>query len=100
MTFVKGQSGNPAGRKKGHYTNPAKIALSKVIEENSTRIGEMLEEVYKTKGAEAFLNQLEKLYEYHIPKVSRTEIQHLDGDGENTDPPKLVVQFVTSDKKE
>ena len=80
MPFVKGQSGNPNGRKPGptRATREFRETVTKVLEENSENVGIWLSEVANGKedvkaDPGKALDLLAKLAEYASPKLARTE---------------------------
>lgn len=92
MVFVKGQSGNPNGRPPGTQS-PAKKAIANYIDRSAEKLDAWLDEIYADKGALEAFKCFADLLEYHVPKLSRTELQNLDKDGEPADN-KLIIEFV------
>lgn len=91
MTFVKGQSGNPAGKPKGtanKATTAAREAISLFVDNNAHRLQEWLDAVARGNEAAGIPPNPAKAYElfqsvveYHIPKLARSEIdQSLKGE--------------------
>jgi ribosomal protein S17E len=75
MPFVKGESGNPAGKPKGaanKTTNKIREAYQKLIEDNLENMTTWLMQVAADdpKGA---LDILNKMAEYTTPKLARVE---------------------------
>lgn len=73
MPFKKGQSGNPAGRKKGSLNKvnkDRKAFISYVLDLNKKGIVDVLNKLKETDPA-AYLNALLKLLEYDTPKLNR-----------------------------
>lgn len=67
------------GRKKGtpnKSTEVAREAIGKLVDENVVKFSGWIEEIYKEKGAEAAMNAVTGLIEYHVPKLSRSELNH------------------------
>ena len=98
--FKKGQSGNPTGKPKGtanKSTAKAREAIAMRVDENAYKMMAWLEEIAAENPTEAF-KLLTSVIEYHIPKLSRAEQQHLDKDGKPTDN-KLIVEIVDPDGK-
>lgn len=80
--FKKGQSGNPAGRKKGvptRATANAKEAIARFIDGNSERLQALLDEIYVQEGPRAAFDCFKDLLEFHVPKLARTELTGKDG---------------------
>lgn len=86
MTFVKGQSGNPAGKPKGTVnktTSKIRDAISAALDQHAGNLGEWLDEVANgrlvngvriTPGdKKEAIECYNKLAEYAIPKLARTE---------------------------
>lgn len=83
-----------AGRKKGSVDNSTlavRTAIADFIGENSEKIDGWVEEIYADKGAQGALDAFMGFLEYSVPKLSRTEQQFLDKDGEKTNPVVVVL---------
>jgi hypothetical protein len=66
------------GRQKGtvnKVTRSARQAIGLLLNGQSHKVAKWLDEIYETGGAKAAFNCYIKLLEYHVPKLSRTEIQ-------------------------
>lgn len=67
------------GRQKGtpnKSTEIAREAIGKLVDENVVKFSGWIEEIYNDKGAEAAMNAVTGLIEYHVPKLSRSELKH------------------------
>lgn len=67
------------GRKKGtpnKSTEIAREAIGKLVDENVVKFSGWINEIYEKKGAEAALNAVSGLIEYHVPKLTRSELKH------------------------
>lgn len=75
MKFVKGQSGNPAGKPKGpnKSTTRLKEALTRFTDDNADRLQEWLDEIAIKDGPRAAFKCFANLIEYSMPKLARTE---------------------------
>lgn len=99
MPFKKGQSGNPKGKPKGASnieTRKAREAIAKFVEGNLDNFEEWLERVAEDNPAEA-IKLVSSVMEYHLPKLQRSEQQHLDKNGNPADN-KIIVEIVDVDK--
>lgn len=77
MPFQKGQSGNPAGRRKGSVNKvnkDRKEFISHILDLNTEGITVALEQLKETDPL-AYINALLKLLEYDTPKLSRTTFE-------------------------
>ena len=100
MTFKKGQSGNPAGRKKGvknKTTTEFKVYLNDLLEISAPKMSKWLEGIAADDPVKAF-EILSRFTEYIHPKLARTEVQKLGADGEPTDGNKIILERIVSDK--
>ena len=80
--FQKGQSGNPAGRKKGSKnikTQQIREAYQKLTEDNLDSMSEWLNQIAQDDPAKAMQLML-NLSEFIIPKLARTEMTGNDGE--------------------
>jgi len=73
MAFQKGVSGCPGGRTDPRKTR-ARIAITRVVEENAERISAWFADIEREDGPKAALDAFIKLAEYALPKLQRTEI--------------------------
>lgn len=67
------------GRKKGtpnKSTEIAREAIGKLVEENVVKFSGWIDEIYNEKGAESAMNAVTGLIEYHVPKLTRSELKH------------------------
>ena len=83
MPFVKGKSGNPAGKPRGavsKQTQNARAAIGMLVEQNIPRMQGWLDAIAEKDGPAAAWRCLQDVVEYHIPKLQRTE--HANADGE------------------
>jgi hypothetical protein len=82
VPFVKGQSGNPAGKPKGpnKSTKLAREAITVFIDGNADRLQGWLDEIAQTEGPKAAFQCFTDLIEYSVPKLSRTEHSGIDGE--------------------
>lgn len=79
----KGGKRENAGRPKGvgnKSTELAREAIAKFVDDNSERLQGWLDEIANESPEKAF-NCVKDLLEYHVPKLSRTDVQNLDKDG-------------------
>lgn len=79
MPYLKGESGNPAGRPKGsknRSTIAVREMLSLLIEENLDNMSAWLSKVGEDDPKAAFQCML-SLLEFHVPKISRmAHVEH------------------------
>lgn len=90
--FKKGQSGNPAGRKKGVPTKATarfKEALNELLEKSADDMIGWLAEIDNPKDRFVVLKDFA---EYIHPKLSRTDVQNLDKDGNPSDS-NVTINF-------
>ena len=80
-TFTKGKSGNPAGRPPGpnKTTKNAREAIARLVDGNVERMQAWLDEIAEKEGALKAWQCMTDVIEYHIPKLSRTELTGKDG---------------------
>ena len=77
------------GRPKGlpnKATANAREAISRFVDGNAERLQGWLDEIHREDGAAAAFRCFSDLVEYHVPKLSRTELT-----GENNGPVKLEI---------
>lgn len=81
MKFVKGQSGNPAGKPKGPHKATARLkeALTRFTDDNADRLQGWLDEIAERDGPQAAFKCFSDLIEYSMPKLARTELTGRDG---------------------
>lgn len=81
-----------AGRPKGvgnKTTELAREAVARFVDDNAPKFQEWLDEIYAEHGAKEAFGCVKDLIEYHIPKLSRQDLDAtLKGDKEN---PVVVV---------
>ena len=80
------------GRKKGELnkaTKNAREAISRLVDDNAGRMQGWLDEIALEQGAMAAWKCMSDVIEYHIPKLSRTEMTGRDG----KDLPQPVVNI-------
>ena len=110
MAQIKGQTGNPNGRKKGvpnKSTTKAREAIAAFVDSNTPRLERLLDKIENghkdeegkvlsdpdPKGA---FDAITKVMEYHMPKIARVEHGGLDGKDEIEH--SMKVTFVTGAK--
>ena len=82
MAFKKGESGNPAGKPVGALSaakKNAREAIARLVDVNSERMQEWLDQIAEKDGPMAAWRCMNDVIEYHIPKLSRTEMTGKDG---------------------
>ena len=93
MSFKKGQSGNPSGKKKGTLnksTQEARAAIAAFVDGNAHRLTGWLDKIAEDDPAKAFA-LFQSVIEYHVPKLARQEIA---GDKDNPVQHNLTVRVV------
>lgn len=86
MPYIKGQSGNPAGRpvgSKNRATNAMREAMASLIDNNIDKMSGWLDQIGRDDPYAAFQCML-RLMEFHIPKMSRVMYVQ-DQEAENTE---------------
>ena len=76
MAFVKGQSGNPNGRKKGkanRTTEEAKSIINRIVDKSLTWAEEDIEKLRKKEPIRAFELAM-RLMEYAYPKLKSIDV--------------------------
>ena len=79
------------GRKVGSKDKSSKAAREMIagfVDGNSQRLQMWLEEIYERDGPKAAFACFSDLIEYHVPKLSRTEVT-----GKDEGPVELVIQW-------
>lgn len=70
-------------------TDMARQAIARFVEDNSEMFQKWLDEIYAEHGAKDAFNCVKDLIEYHVPKLTRQDINAtVGGDSEN---PLVVV---------
>ena len=70
-------------------TAEAREAIARLVDGNAHRLNIWLDEIYKTKGAEAAWRCMMDVIEYHVPKLARHELT-----GQNGDKIKMEVSWM------
>lgn len=97
MPFKKGESGNPNGKPVGAVsksTRNAREAISRLVDDNAERMQGWLDQIAAEQGPMAAWKCISDVIEYHIPKLSRTEMTGKDG--KDLAAPTFVIQPVKS----
>ena len=79
------------GRPKGAPTKSTKAAkemIASFVDGNADRVKMWLDEIYERDGPKAAFMCFSDLIEYHVPKLSRTEVT-----GKDDGPVELVIQW-------
>ncbi len=76
------------GRGANKSTALAREAIAQFVEMNTPRFNGWLDEIYKQHGAKAAFEAVSGLLEYHVPKLSRTEVT-----GKDEGPQEIVVSW-------
>ena len=79
--------GRPKGLK-GKSTIAAKEMIASFVDGNADRLKMWLDEIYERDGPKAAFMCFSDLIEYHVPKLSRTEVT-----GKDEGPVELVIQW-------
>lgn len=91
MPFVKGQSGNPKGRKPGTLTKTTvdvREAIAAFAQANVHQMGVWLNDIEDpAKRMDLYLRAIE----YHIPKIGRVEVTGKDGGPVQTERIERVI---------
>lgn len=72
----------PGGSRKGipnKATANARAAIAKFVDGNADRLNRWLDEIEEKDGPKAAFQCFSDLLEYHVPKLSRTELTGKDG---------------------
>ena len=91
-SFKKGSKCVP-GRKAGKSNKAtilAREAIARFVDGNSAKLQEWLDEVHDRDGPLAAIKCFSDLIEYHVPKLSRTEVT-----GKEEGPVELVIKWST-----
>lgn len=77
---VKGQrfGGRVAGVP-NKATSLAREAIANFVDDNAPKLNQWLDEIYKKDGPRAAFDCVKDLFEYHVPKLARTELTGNDG---------------------
>ena len=89
---LRGAAGK--GRKKGttnKATKTAREAIARLVDQNTPKMQEWLDQIAETEGPKAAWNCLMDALEYHVPKLARTELTGKDGG------PQEIMQLVVMD---
>lgn len=92
----EGMEGTPKppaqrGRKKGvpnASTKNAREAIARFVDGNAGRVQEWLDQIAAEDGPAAAFRCFSDLLEYHVPKLSRTEVS-----GKDEGPVELVIKW-------
>jgi hypothetical protein len=79
--------GRPKGAK-DKSSQAAKEMIANFIDGNTERLQMWLDEIYERDGPKAAFTCFSDLIEYHVPKLSRTEVT-----GKDEGPVELVIQW-------
>lgn len=74
----KGHTNNPHGRPKGapnKATSHAREAIAAFVDGNAERLNKWLDEIYEQDGPKDAFNCFTSLFEYHVPKLARNEVE-------------------------
>ena len=88
MAFKKGEGGRPAGEP-NKATKNAREAIARLVDHNAERMQGWLDQIAESDGPMAAWKCMNDVIEYHIPKLSRTEMTGKDG----KDLPQPVVNI-------
>lgn len=83
MAFKKGESGNPRGKPVGALSKAkknAREAIARLVDDNAERMQEWLDQIAEKDGPLVAWKCMNDVIEYHIPKLSRTELTGKDGE--------------------
>jgi len=92
--MAKFEEGNP-GKPKGAISNAtknAREAIARLVDDNSERMQGWLDEIAEKDGPLVAWKCMNDVIEYHIPKLSRTEMTGRDG--KDLAAPTFVIQPV------
>jgi len=76
--FAKGNPGKPKGATH-KATRNAREAISRLVDDNAERMQGWLDQIAAEQGPVAAWKCMSDVIEYHIPKLSRTEMTGKDG---------------------
>lgn len=83
MAFKKGESGNPNGKPVGALSKAkknAREAIARLVDDNAERMQEWLDQIAEKDGPLVAWKCMNDVIEYHIPKLSRTELTGKNGE--------------------
>lgn len=89
MPFKKNSPGQ--GRPKGmpnKATSNAREAIARFVDGNAERVQGWLDEIAETKGPLVAFQCYSDMIEYHVPKLSRTEVT-----GKDAGPVQMVIKW-------
>ena len=95
-------SNNPNGRPKGspnRDTAKVRLAVADLLNANADNLSTWLDAVAQ-ESPEKAIKLVTDLLEYAMPKLARTEMQHLDAEGKPADQAvsKIVIEHVQAPK--
>ncbi len=82
MAQPKGSTGNPNGRPKGSpnkSTAQAREAIAAFVDGNADRLNKWLDQIESEDGSKDAFNCFTSLLEYHVPKLTRSELTGANG---------------------
>lgn len=88
------------GSRKGipnRATANAREAIARFVDGNADRLQGWLDEIAESQGPEKAFRCFMDMIEYHVPKLSRTE---LTGGGDKAEPIRVSINYVSPAPKE
>lgn len=79
MPFKKGEGGRAKGQI-NKATKDAREAIARLVDHNAERMQGWLDQIAETDGPMAAWKCMNDVIEYHIPKLSRTELTGKNGE--------------------